>query len=280
MPSYIIENCYFFFLFLAIHCSLTSGMHLRGQRVLITGAGRGIGRAIAQICHREGASVALTARTESQMKETYSLLGESDSCRASIHVADVTDRLQVEEMVRQVVQKWGGIDILINNAGGSQATKAPLQELDSEDLQQVLNLNVVSVHRVTKAVLQQAKPTKIVNISSKAGKVGLPHFSFYVASKHALEGLTASWAAELKDVATVNSISPGMVDTVSFPKPQGRPGVRSAESIEDGLMLLLKTTVTGHYLHVDELDEVRKRGLEDSMALKPINEPDFSTSLS
>lgn len=256
----------------------TSGM--QGQRVLITGAGRGLGRAMAQICHREGASVALTARTEAQLKETLSLLGGSDAaCRASIHVADVTDTLQVDEMVRQVVEKWGGIDVLINNAGGNQAVKAPLQDLDTDDLEKVLNLNVVSVHRVTKAVLQQAKPTKIINISSKAGKVGLPNYSFYVASKHALEGLTASWAAELKNVATVNSISPGMVDTVSFPKPPGRPGVRSAESVEDGLMLLLKTTVSGHYLHVDELDEVRKRGLDDSVALKPIDEPDFLTTL-
>jgi NAD(P)-dependent dehydrogenase (short-subunit alcohol dehydrogenase family) len=251
---------------------------LVGQRVLITGAGRGIGRAIAQIFHAEGACVALTARTEAQLHETASMLQTNE--RVSIHVADVTDAALVEEMVRQVVAKWGGIDILINNAGGSQAGKAPLQELDPEDLIQVLNLNVVAVHRVTKAVLQQTQPTRIINISSKAGKVGLPNFSFYVASKHALEGLTASWAEELKDVAIVNSISPGMVDTVSFPKPPGRSGVRSAESVKDGLMLLLRTNVTGHYLHVDELDEVRGRGLDDSVALKPINEPDFVSQLS
>jgi NAD(P)-dependent dehydrogenase (short-subunit alcohol dehydrogenase family) len=265
-----------FFLPLVCVTGSSFGMSLlQGQRVLITGAGRGIGRAIAHICHAEGACVALTARTEAQLHETASSLQ-----RVSMHVADVTDTAQVEDMVRQVVAKWGGIDILINNAGGSQAGKAPLQELDSDDLVQVLNLNVVAVHRVTKAVLQQAQPTRIINISSKAGKVGLPNFSFYVASKHALEGLTASWAEELKDVAIVNSISPGMVDTVSFPKPPGRPGVRSAESIKDGLMLLLKTNVTGHYLHVDELDEVRRRGFDDRVALKAINEPDFVTQLS
>ena len=237
---------------------------------------------MAQICHGEGACVALTARTETQLQETAAslLLQDTTASRVSIHVADVTDTLQVEEMVRQVMDKWGGIDILVNNAGGSQAKKAPLQELDSDDLGQVLHLNVVAVHRVTKAVLQQAKPTRIINISSKAGKVGMPQFSFYVASKHALEGLTASWAEELKHVAVVNSISPGMVDTVSFPKPPGRPGVRSAESVKDGLMLLMTATVTGHYLHVDELDEVRRRGLDDRVALKPINEPDFTARLS
>lgn len=255
-------------------------MQLAGQRVLITGAGRGLGRAMAQICHDEGASVALTARTESQLNETLSLLQNNENgARASIHVADIKDTEQVDEMVRQVVETWGGIDIVINNAGGNQAIKAPVQDLDSDDFIKVLNLNVVSVHRVTKAVLQQAKPTKIINISSRAGKIGIPNYSFYVASKHALEGLTASWAAELEHTATVNSISPGMIDTASFPKPPGRPGVRTADSVKDGMMLLLTTTLTGHYLHVDELDAVRQRGLPARMALKPINEPAFLSLL-
>jgi NAD(P)-dependent dehydrogenase (short-subunit alcohol dehydrogenase family) len=93
--------------------------------------------------------------------------------------------------------------------------------------------------------------------------------------------LTASLAVELKDKnVRVNSISPGMVDTASFPKPPGKPGVRTAESIADGLFVLLESEVTGHYLHVDELDEVRRRGLDDRLALKPIHEPNFRELLS
>jgi NAD(P)-dependent dehydrogenase (short-subunit alcohol dehydrogenase family) len=276
---------------LLLGSSMASSMKLAGQRVLITGAGRGIGQAIALIFHQEGASVALAARTKHQLEETALLLQQDCSAsaqddasplpsRVSIHVADVTVSSQVEEMVKEVVGRWGGIDILINNAGRGQATKGLLQDLDPEELLRLLDLNVVAVHRVTSAVLKQAEPRQIINISSKAGKVGLPSMSHYVASKFALEGLTAALAAELEGKnIRVNSISPGMVDTASFPKAPGRPGVRTAESIADGLFVLLESEVTGHYLHVDELDEVRRRGREDRLALKPINERDFRESL-
>ena len=101
--------------------------------------------------------------------------------------------------------------------------------------------------------------------------------SHYVTSKFALEGLTASLAAELQDKnIQVNSISPGMVNTKSFPKPDGKMGVRSPEAVKDGLMaFLLNEEITGHYLHVDELDQARAKGLEDRAAMKPINERVF-----
>merc|ERR1711862_671314 len=105
-----------------------------------------------------------------------------------------------------------------------------------------------------------------------AGKIGIPGMSFYVASKFSLEGYSASISEELKDKnILVNTISPGMVDTKAFPKAPGRKGVRTADSIKDGLMILL-TEKTGHYIHVDELDMVREKNLDDSLALKPINE--------
>ena len=243
----------------------------------MTGAGRGIGRAIALICSNEGAKVAITSRSQSELEETSSKMKEP---AAHIQVADITDQEQVESMVSSVHKAFGGIDLLINNAGGAQPEKGPAEALKSDDLTNLLGLNVVSVHRVTSAVLNQnllSKGGQIINISSKAGKVGLPNMSLYVASKFALEGLTASWAAEMKDKGIkVNSISPGMVDTKSFPKAPGKAGVRTAESIKDGLFVLIESEKTGHYLHVDELDQVREKGLDDSMAMKPINELPFS----
>lgn len=264
---------------------------LQGQRVLVTGAGRGIGQAIAVLCHEQGAKVAICARTASQLSETAALMHEKDgdnessSCKSetvSMHTLDVTKPAQVQEMVQTIVQEFGGIDILINNAGRGQAKKGPLTDLDTEDFASLLNLNVVALHTMTAAcVPHMNQDAQVINISSKAGKQGLPQMSHYVASKFAVEGLTAAWAADLKSQGIrVNSISPGMVNTASFPKPDGRPGVRTAASIADGLWFLLTgTKVTGHYLHVDELDMVRAKDLPDERALKPIDEPNFADTL-
>jgi len=273
--------------------SSSSGLLLlAGQRVLVTGSGRGIGRAIALVCHNQGAKVALSSRTRSELEETAALMRKATTSQQrdeggsrppdgdDIHIAqaDVTDDAQVNEMVDSIVRKWGGIDVLVNNAGASQASKGPCQSLPSDDLERLLRVNVVAVHRVTAAVLNRAMPKdgRIVMISSRAAKIGIANNSFYVASKFALEGLAASLAIELADRnIEVNTLSPGMVDTRSFPKPPGRKGVRAPEAVADGLMAVLESGLTGRYLHVDELDTSRQRGLPDSVALKPIHEPTF-----
>jgi 3-oxoacyl-[acyl-carrier protein] reductase len=274
---------------------------LDGKRVLVTGGGRGIGRSVAKVCDARGARVALISRTLGQLEQVSQELTNPSLAL----VADVTSPEQVRSAVDRIVEAWGGIDLLVNNAGVSQAAKGAFDTLDSRDLVRVLEANVVSVHLVSSAVVQRAMThstecsngadeddansnrgnhsrsrggCQIVNISSRAGKVGLASYSFYSASKFALEGLTASMAEELKDRGIrVNSLSPGMVDTASFPKPPGRPGVRTAESVEDGFLAIVeeKGALTGHYLHVDELDAVRAKGLPDSAAFKSINEPTF-----
>jgi 3-oxoacyl-[acyl-carrier protein] reductase len=278
---------------------------LEGKRVLVTGGGRGIGRAIARVCDSRGARVALLSRTLGQLEEVSHALTNPSLAL----VADVTSPEQVRSAVDRIVEAWGGIDLLVNNAGVSQAAKGAFDTLDSRDLMRVLETNVVSVHIVSSTVVQGAMAhsaecepddkaetsssssssssrsgrsrggCQIVNISSRAGKVGLGSYSFYSASKFALEGLTASMAEELKDRGIrVNSLSPGMVDTASFPKAPGRPGVRTAESVEDGFLAIVEAegALTGHYLHVDELDAVWAKGLPDSAAFKPINEPAFN----
>jgi NAD(P)-dependent dehydrogenase (short-subunit alcohol dehydrogenase family) len=207
---------------------------------------------------------------------------EKDCPLISLHVADVTNKSALEETVNTIIKQWGGIDILINNAGTSQSPrKATLETLSADDLRSLLDLNVVGVHIVTSAVLRKsmlpAKNGKIINISSRAGKVGYPLMSHYCASKFALEGITAALAEEVRDKGIqVNSFSPGLVNTKSFPKPEGRKGVRSADSIDEGLFVLLESGVSGHYMHADELDEVREKNLDDSVALKPISETIFS----
>ncbi len=253
-------------------------LRLANQRVLVTGSGRGIGRAIALACSKEGARVAITSRTQSELEETRKLAADPDNIFCC--VSDVTNTDEVEKMVKTVVDKFGGIDILINNAGAGHP-RSPLETLSTDDLRRLLELNVCGVHSVTSAVLRQAmlpaQSGRIVNISSRAGKVGLPNLSLYCASKFALEGLSAALAEEVKDKGIeVNTLSPGMVDTKSFPKPKGRKGVRTAESVAVSLFVLLESGTTGQYIHADELDEARAAGKDDISALKPIREPVFS----
>lgn len=294
--------------------TMSMSKSLAGSRVLVTGGGRGIGRAIAHICAKQGAKVAICSRTKSELEETAAIAAKQEKEQQQYHAMDIfqvdlLNKTQVDDMVSSLIEKWGDIDILINNAGKGQAEKGPSYSLGSDDLQDILNLNVVSVHTVTSSVVQRwmmakngddddnnknvdssknndesgsntcttKKSKKIINVSSRAAKIGIPNMAFYVTSKFALEGYSATLAEELKEKdILVNTISPGMVDTKSFPKKAGRKGVRSPESIEDGLFVLLNTDKTGHYLHVDELDMVRARGLDDSLALKPINEEIFS----
>jgi len=264
-----------------LRTEVTMSLALSGSNVLITGGGRGIGRAIARICAEEGAHVAICSRTKIELEKTAASITSAQCHPMEIFETDLTKEDQVEHMVDTLVKKWGHIDVLINNAGKGQGSKSLVHTLKSKDLENILNLNVVSVHSVTSAVLQKSmienRKGRIINISSRAAKIGIPNISFYVTSKFALEGYSAAIAEELKDYnIIVNTISPGMVDTKSFPKSPGRKGVRTAESVKDGLLAVLKTDKTGHYLHVDELDMVRAKGLDDSNALKPINEITFS----
>lgn len=217
------------------------------------------------------------ARSSTELADVQEVAGSLTLTRT----ADVTNEEAVESAIESIVADLGGVDILINNAGGG-CSKASLHEQSADDFRALLDLNVVSVMLVSSAVLRHAMLKQgrghIINISSRAGKVGLPKMSPYVASKFAVEGLTAAMAAEYEGTVRVNSISPGMVDTQSFPKAPGRPGVRSAESIRDGLLHLLlggDGAFSGQYVHVDEFDEAIAAGTPDA-AVKPIDEPKFA----
>ena len=151
----------------------SSALQLEGQRVVVTGGGRGIGRAIALICADEGAKVAVLARSASELE---AVAAEGASRGIIFRTADVTDEASVEEAISTLAQEMGGIDILINNAGGA-CSKGPLHEQSAADLRALLDLNVVSVLLVSSAVMRNAFLRQgsghIINISSKAGKVGL-----------------------------------------------------------------------------------------------------------
>lgn len=187
---------------------------LAGKRVIVTGAGRGIGRSIALAFAQAGADIGVTSRTESELEQ---LVGEITSMgrRALAVCCDVTDTEQVQTMARTLLHGLGGIDTLVNNAGIAASHKF----LDHPDelWHRMLAVNLTGVYYVCKAftpVMVQQNSGRIINIASIAARVGDRYIAAYAASKHGVLGLTRSLAMELLPChITVNAICPGYVDT-------------------------------------------------------------------
>ena len=187
---------------------------LAGKVALVTGAGKGIGKAIAVALAQEGAHVGLVARTEKDIKavaEEIAALGG----KAAVATADVGDRSQVEAAVATLQRELGPVDILINNAG--TATFGKFLELEPEVWENQVRVNVFGVYYATRAVLPgmiERKTGDIVNISSTAGKSGSPVTSAYSASKFAVFGLSESLMQEVrKHNIRVTALAPSTVVT-------------------------------------------------------------------
>lgn len=188
--------------------------NLTGKVALVTGAGKGIGKAIAIALAKEGAHVGLIARTKSDLKavaEEVKALG----VKAAYGTADVSNRSEVEAAVEKIRGKLGAIDILINNAG--TGTFGKFLELEPEVWEQQIKINVFGVYYTTRAVLPEMierKSGDIVNISSTAGKTGAAITSAYSASKFAVFGLSESLMQEVrKHNIRVTALAPSTVVT-------------------------------------------------------------------
>jgi NAD(P)-dependent dehydrogenase (short-subunit alcohol dehydrogenase family) len=194
-------------------------MQLEGRVVVITGGGRGIGRAIAQRFYDEGARVAIASRNSKDLQTVSMEMNKGDH-RIVPFRCDVTDRDEVEVLFGNVVEVWDRVDILVNNAGLSGITPAISDRPDDDSearWRDILAVNLTGAWSCVREALPHMPEDgrgRILNLSSVLGKFGVPGYAAYCASKHGLIGMTKALALELAPKKiTVNAICPGWTDT-------------------------------------------------------------------
>jgi len=193
---------------------------LEGKRAFITGGTRGIGAAICEIFAREGADVAFSYNSRDDLAADVSQKIEAHGRKAINAKVSVVDRLGMKKLVRELVEKWGGIDILVNNAGVLQM--APILEMSVENWDRTFDINVraLFVSTQTAGAVMRDQPMigsrrgTIINMASMGGKVGAPNQAHYAASKAAVISFTQVTAMEFGPFGvTANCICPGYVLT-------------------------------------------------------------------
>ena len=187
---------------------------LDGKVVLITGGGRGIGRALALLLAKEGCSIAVVSRT---WHEISAVASEIDSLggRGLAVKADIANAADVKDMVEQVIKAFGGVDILVNNAGAFRHTL--IADMKEADWDLLIDINLKGTFLCCREILPQMLKQgsgRIINISSIAGKMGHAGESVYSAAKFGVIGFTESLAAEVKDDnIVVSTVLPGLTNT-------------------------------------------------------------------
>jgi 2-deoxy-D-gluconate 3-dehydrogenase len=202
-------------------------MRLDGRVAIVTGASRGLGRAMAVAFAEAGADVALAARSQPDLEETARLVAATGR-RALAVATDVTVYAQVEALVERTVTELGGLHVVVNNSGIARV--APLAQMSPEDFRAVLEVNLIGAFngcRAAAAHLIAQKSGKIVNVASMLAQVGLPGYSVYSASKSGITGFTRALAVEwARHSIQVNAIAPGWFVTDMNADAFGDPRVR------------------------------------------------------
>ena len=227
---------------------------LTGRVALVTGGGRGIGRAIALSLATAGADVAVSGRNADVLEETVAEIMAKDR-RGKAFLCDVAEHREVDAMVAQVRAALGDPLILVNNAG--IAASAKLSETTDEMWDSMLRINATGAFYCTRAVLPimlEAKWGRVVNLASIAARAGAPYIAAYAASKHALLGLTRAVAAEVASRGiTVNAICPGYVDTEMTDRSAAYISTRTGRSEDAARKILEGFSPQGRLMTAEEV---------------------------
>ena len=217
-------------------------MKLKDKVALITGGARGIGKAVALAYAREGARLAICARTESEINETVQEI-QKLKADAKGWSCDVSIEDSVKDFVGNAIKKFGRIDVLVNNAG-VMTRPVPITQLEVKKWDYTIAVNLRGPFLVTKSVLpvmREQKSGSIINVSSMVGRGAYANFIAYATSKWGLEGFTQTLAAEARSSnIRVNSVEPGYVAT----KLTGYNGTQP-ESVTDVFVYLASDQAKG-----------------------------------
>ena len=248
---------------------MTTTLTLEGRTAIVTGASRGIGRAIAVRFAQQGAAVVLVSRTAATLGDVFEQITRAGG-RALVVCVDVTEETAAQQVVERTLAEFGGVDVLVNNAGGN-SFMSPLQTMRFSGWQKTMALNLDSTVRLIQASLPPLTSSgrgSIINVSSIAGLRGVPGMSHYSAAKAAVLSLTQTLAVEVAPQGVrVNALVPGWIETdltdflraddgiegaVLADVPMGRWG-RSEEIAEGALFLASDASsfMTGQSLVLD-----------------------------
>ncbi len=223
---------------------------LDGHHAVVTGGGRGIGRAVAASLTAAGAAVTVLGRGEAALADA---VAQGDA--TGYVIADVTDQRAVESVLKRATADRGVIDILVANAGGAES--APFAKTDADQFRRMFELNVIGVVHATHAVLGDMVARgfgRIVVVASVAGLKGYAYVSAYCAAKHAAVGLVRALAQETaKTGVTVNAVCPGYTDTDLVRDGLANIAAKTGRSQEAALADLLKDEPLGRLISPDEV---------------------------